>query len=249
MVITINRLDRYWAEELGCSPEALYCGGLTICAPAHREGARWMGWLVPLECVVTGNAMPGTGVVSVTPQLSDALFSFILPSIPPRMYLPPHGNRLMQFAQQHLPAGIPKLHCISNNDHAHFQSAPEVWPIRELAPDDVHMDWFRIHFDGPVFVVHNERGAIASWAAIKCKSESVWEMAVATEPPYRNRGLARSLVSRATQAALEAGKIPLYLHEITNHASARVCASLGYQFYGYELTCEYGRVTPRGKRG
>jgi len=242
MVTAINRLDRYWADELGCSPEALYRGGITVCAPPHREGPRWMGWMVPLECIVTANAIPGTGVISVTPLLADAIFNYIVPSEHPSTYLPPQGRGLFQFAQQHLPAGTPKLHFILSCDGATFQPAPAVFPIDRLKPHDIHADWFLMHFDGPVFVARNDRGGIASWAAIKCKSPEVWEMAVATEMPYRNRGLARSVVSCATEAALEAGKIPLYLHEITNHASARVCTALGYQFYGYELTCEYGRV-------
>jgi len=92
------------------------------------------------------------------------------------------------------------------------------------------------------------RRAIASWAAIKVKSSDVWEMAVATEPPFRNRGLARSVVSRATRAALDAGKVPLYLYDISNHASGKVCAVLGYRHYGYELTFEAGRIPPSHKR-
>ncbi len=225
--------------------EALYCGGITICAPPHREGARWMGWLVPLECIVAAQAMPGTGVVSITPQLADAMFNYISPNSPAVSYLPPQGKGLLQFAQQHLPAGSPKLHIVLSNDMAHFTPAPAILPITELSPGEQHAEWFRLHFDGPVFVARNEQQAIVSWAAIKCKSREVWEMAVATEPPYRNRGLARSVVSHATAVALQAGKIPLYLHETSNQASARVAATLGFQFYGYELTCEYGRVAPR----
>lgn len=245
MLTSVTGLDRYWAMELGCSAEALYCGGITICAPPHREGPRWMGWLVPLECIVAAHAAPGTGVVSITPQLADALFNYIEPGAPVANYLPPAGNGLRQFAQQHLPAGTPKLHFVLSNDPTHFTPSPPILPISALTADDQHADWFRQHFDGPVFVARNTHNVIVSWAAVKYKSRDVWEMAVATEPQYRNRGLARSVVSHATALALEAGKIPLYLHEISNYASAHVATSLGYQFYGYELTCEYGRVTPR----
>ncbi|OPZ87944.1 MAG: GNAT acetyltransferase [bacterium ADurb.Bin429] len=94
-------------------------------------------------------------------------------------------------------------------------------------------------------MARNEWGHIVSWAALKCKSDDVWELAVVTDAPYRGRGLARSVVSHATRAALDAGKLPTYLYEVSNTASARVARALGYQFYGYELTCEYGRVTRR----
>jgi predicted GNAT family acetyltransferase len=113
-----------------------------------------------------------------------------------------------------------------------------------LGNDDIHADWYRMHFDGPVFVARNERGSIAAWAAIKCKSPDIWEMAVATEPQYRGLGLARSVITHATRAAFDAGKQPLYLHDVSNIASAHVCAANGYQPYGYELTCESGRIMP-----
>ena len=240
-----DRLDRYWAQELGCAPEALNCGGLTICAPPHRERPRWMGWLVPMECIVSARAMPDTGVISVTPALAASLRRFISPGSHARSYLPPEGKGLHQFAHTHLPAALPKVHAILICEESSFQSAPEVLPVSRLSEDDLQIGWFRSHFDGPIYAARNERGSIVSWAAIKCKSDEVWEMAVATESPYRGRGLARSVVSRATEATLHAGKLPLYLHEISNHSSARVCRALGYTPYGYELTCEQGRVMTR----
>jgi predicted GNAT family acetyltransferase len=57
--------------------------------------------------------------------------------------------------------------------------------------------------------------------------------------------LASSVVSHATRAALDAGKVPLYLHDVNNQASSRVSLRVGYRPYGYELTCEAGRVMPR----
>jgi GNAT superfamily N-acetyltransferase len=245
MLAITSRLDDYWAEELGCAPDALYRGGMTVCAPAHREAPRWMGWMVPLESVVVNTAEPGTGVISIAPSMLDALHRALPTGASPQEYLPPHGQRTVRFARDHFPNGYPKVHCILYCEEGVLRPAPENFPVTRLDDDDIHADWFRLHFDGPIFVARNPKGSIAAWAAIKCKSPEVWEMAVATEPPYRNRGLAKSVVSKATQAALAAGKVPLYLHEISNIASARVCGALGYRLYGYELTCECGRVTTR----
>jgi len=247
-LIAINaRLDQYWAEELGCAPDALHDGGVTVCAPRHREGPRWMGWLVPLECIVLADAPSGTGVVSVTPYLEQTLSSFLYAAREDDC-LPPEGKALVRFARDYLPTAYPKIHSILLCHPETFLPYPDVLPVEPLRNDDSQVDWFRYHFDGPVFVARGERGDIASWAAIKCKSAHVWEMAVATETNYRNRGLARSVVSHATRAALAAGKVPLYLHDISNTASARVCRSLGYQLYGHELTCESGRIPPTAKR-
>lgn len=243
MIAAVDRLDRYWADELGCAPENLYDGGVTTSAPLHREGPRWMGWLIPLECIVPDRATAGTGVISITPKLAGDLTDFLRACQEP--CLPPYGTALTPFIRAHFPHGYPKVHRILRCDATAFKPAPEVFPISMMEDDDMHAGWYRLHFDGPIFVARDERGNIAAWAAIKCKSADVWEMAVVTETRYRNQGLARSVVSRATTAALDAGKVPLYLHDLANIASSKVCRSLGYQPYGHELTCECGRVMPR----
>lgn len=245
MTTAQDQLDRYWADELGCQPETFYQEGITIYAPAHREAPRWMGWMVPFECIVVDGASLGSGVISTTTTAASALNRFIDVTVPPSTYLPPDGTGLMRFLRQQFPTGYPKVHRVLSCSASTFTPATAVLPVSELEGDDIHADWYRLHFDGPVFVARNPQGTIVSWAAVKCKSADVWEMAVVTEAPYRDRGLARSVVSRATQAALDAGKLPLYLHEISNFASARVCGALGYQPYGHELTCECGRVMPR----
>ncbi|MHB9132769.1 MAG: GNAT family N-acetyltransferase [Armatimonadota bacterium] len=244
MIAATDRLDRYWAEELGCSPEALYADGVTLCAPSHRDEPRWMGWLVPFECVALASAESGAGVVSITPSLMNSLQAYLQNCPQTGHCLPPNGRALMDFLRTHLPNSYPKIHRILRCSERTFKPYREVWPVSELHPEDIHASWYRLHFDGPIFVTRNERGSIAAWAAIKVKSDDVWEMAVVTEAPYRGRGLAKSVVSRATEAALEAGKVPLYLHEITNYASSRVCTALGYQYYGDELVCEDGRILP-----
>lgn len=244
MIATNMRLDQYWADELGCNPDNLYSGGVTICAPRHREGPRWMGWLVPLECIVVAEASTGAGVISITPYLENSLRAFLQPEYEMRDCLPPEGKALIRFAHDFMPTGYPKVHTILHCPPDAFRPHEESLPVEEMREDDFHIDWYRYHFDGPIFIIRGPKGEIASWAAVKVKSPDVWEMAVATEPAFRNRGLARSVVTHATQAALDAGKVPLYLHEISNTASAKVCGSLGYQFYGHELTCEAGRVPP-----
>ena len=247
--MSLDWLDRYWADELGCLPSSLYAGGVSVWAPPHRGEGRWMGWLVPLECVVADAAPRGTGAISITPPLVDALCGFLAQDDTMADCLPPHGKSLLPFAREHLSNGYPKVHRILYCDALSFRPAPAAAPVLPLDEDDIHAGWYRFHFDGPVFIIRSPAGSIVSWAAIKCKSEDVWEMAVSTEPPYRGRGYARSVVTRATQAALEAGKKPIYLHDISNHSSARVCNALGYRPFGYELTCETGRIPPVQRYG
>jgi hypothetical protein len=245
MTTSIARMDRYWAGELGCTPEALYRGGVTVCAPEHRAGPRWMGWMVPVDCVRVEAADPDTGIVSLTPRLEDAFCRGCRPPFPADDYLPPRGDTMVRFMHEQLPTAVPKTHHILYCDESCFAPADDVLRVSCLQPGDPNADWFRLHFDGPVYAARNDWGTIVSWAALKCKSDDIWELAVVTDIAYRGRGLARSVVSHATRAAMAAGKLPIYLHEVSNTPSSRVCRALGYRFYGYELTCEYGRVTSR----
>lgn len=243
MLATTTSLDQYWADELGCHPDDLYRDGLTLTTPAHRAAPRWMGWQIPLECVALVESTADSGVISINPQYGEELHRFLTPVRPGRCYLPPRGHELTSFIGRHLPHSGPKYHSILHCDAASFRPAVPVSKVEELSADDINMPWYRLHFDGRIFVTRNKSQSIVSWAAIKMKSPQVWEMAVVTEAAYRGLGLAQCVVSAATRATLEADKTPLYLHDITNIASAHVCRALGYQLYGYELTCENGRVS------
>lgn len=245
-MVDFTRLDRYWEAELGCQPEGLYAGEVQVVSPPHRHDPRWMGWLVPLECIAVAAAPPGAGVISVSPHLATALRDFLAYPATREDCLPPEGRAMFRFAREHLPSGSVKVNHILQCTAETFQPAPEILPITMVQPGEILSNWFRQHFDGPVFAARNEHGNMVSWAALKLKSHDVWEMAVVTEAPYRGRGLARSVVSRATAFTLEHGRLPIYLHDISNDPSAHVCRALGYQFYGYELTCECGRVASMG---
>jgi len=249
MLATTTCLDRYWADELGCHPDDLLRDRVTVVAPAHRATPRWMGWQVPLDCIVRVGSTADSGVISVIPPLGEHLCNFLDPQRPGRCYLPPRGQELTPFINRHLPYSAPKYHCILHCDTLNFCPHRPTYPVEELHADDIHYSWYRHHFDGQIFVARDERGRIISWSAIKLKSAQVWEMAVVTEEPYRGMGLAKSVVSAATRATLAAGKTPIYLHDITNTASARVCRALGYQLYGHQLICENGRVDPSQANG
>jgi RimJ/RimL family protein N-acetyltransferase len=243
MIAATDRMDRFWAGELGCLPEALDHSGVTLCAPALRAGPRWMGWIIPFTCLALDRVTPGAGIISITPtyyhDLKRALGDGAL------HLLSSDSSGLRPFARVHFPQGTTRVDRVLQCAVDDFRPAPTIFPIQQLPENDPQMGWFRMHFDGPIFVARDDYGSIAAWAAIKCKSDDVWEMAVVTEARYRNRGLARSVVGQATTLTFDAGKTPLYLHDITNSASAKVCASLGYQHYGHYFSCECGRVTPR----
>ncbi len=118
--------------------------------------------------------------------------------------------------------------------------------IERLACDDPQAEGLREHFDGPIFVTRASGGKIASWAAIKLKSDDVWEIAVTTEAEYRGRGLAKVVVSAATQHILDSGRVPMYVHDHSNQPSAKVARALGYEEFGVEAYCSVSTTNPEG---
>jgi predicted GNAT family acetyltransferase len=97
----------------------------------------------------------------------------------------------------------------------------------------------RTRFDGAVFGVRGPRGRLVSWAALKLKTNRVWEVAVATEADYRGRGYARDVVSAATRHSIDQGKLAIYVHDRDNTTSAFVARSVGYQMYAEIVFSEY----------
>jgi predicted GNAT family acetyltransferase len=87
--------------------------------------------------------------------------------------------------------------------------------------------------------VRGPHGRLISWAALKLKSARVWEIAVATATDYRGRGYARDVVALATRHTLDAGRIPIYIHDEDNGSSRFVARAVGYQLYAEIVFVEY----------
>lgn len=91
-------------------------------------------------------------------------------------------------------------------------------------------------YSGGVYVLRDGDKQIVSRAGIRYESAQVWEIGVRTEvEAMRGRGLAKTVVTAATEAILEAGRVPLYVHSATNVISERVALALGYQRYADQL--------------
>lgn len=93
--------------------------------------------------------------------------------------------------------------------------------------------WLR-PFGGDVLIVFDpETGEYLAGVGIKRHDEFGHEIAVGTEERARGRGLARRLVAQAARRILDEGRIPTYMHEVANHASARVAEAAGFPDRGW----------------
>ncbi len=91
-------------------------------------------------------------------------------------------------------------------------------------------------YTGGIYAVRDAQGQMLSRAGVRYESRQIWEIGVRTEnEALRGRGLAKTVVTAATEAILAAGRVPLYVHSATNRASEKVALALGYQQYADEL--------------
>jgi len=223
----------YFAEELGCAPELLAVPGVHVVTSDNRERPVWCDFRVPFLALSRG----GATVLSVSDEFAPGLTA-VFGTISAGEALRRRGG-----PQPELFAAVRELvkgkYPVANHllGRALYCTQDRFLPTSSTAVDMLlpeHREWeeFNEHFDGPVFVVRSGNGEVAAWAAIKLKSDHVWEIAVTTVERYRRRGLAQRVVSAATSHILEAGRTPLYVHEEENLASGRTARSLGYRSFG-----------------
>ena len=95
-------------------------------------------------------------------------------------------------------------------------------------------DWLR-PFGGEALISWAPDGSVAGAVGLKRHDDAGWEVSVAVDPVHRGQGLARALVAQASRTILAAGRLPIYLHETTNLASARVAEATGFADLGWRL--------------
>ena len=207
-----DRLDRHLRSWLGAWPPT---AEVTVVGSARREEPCWDGTFRPLAGVGT----PEGTVVSVPPDRVEAVRAT--------------GSTLDEVVEG-LPEALGRPGTIVGRGvYRYAISAPDVEPIGEWVAADAPdvPAWLR-PFGGRVLVVREDDAYVAG-LGIKRHDALGHEVAVATEEPWRGRGLARALVARASAAILRAGGVPIYLHARGNAASARVADVSGFPDIGW----------------
>lgn len=91
-------------------------------------------------------------------------------------------------------------------------------------------------FGHDVLVAFDETtGRYAAGVGLKRHDALGWEISVGTERSHEGRGLARRLVATAARRVIDDGRVPTYLHDPTNTASARVADAVGFPDVGWRL--------------
>lgn len=124
--------------------------------------------------------------------------------------------------------------------HRFSVEPPSLEPLGEWVPfdDPVVPEWLR-PFGGEV-LVHLEDGCYVAGVGLKKHDDHASEISVGTEEAARGQGLARRLVVTAARRVLDEGKVPTYLHDLRNLASAAVAESSGFPDRGWRLLVALG---------
>ena len=228
-------LDDYATSVLCCPPAVARQGGVHLLAEPRRGLPAWHGYVLP----IVGLSFAPGAVIAARPDLVETLRTRLgsdvqLPHLDSAAF-----RRLWRAVQRSLEHAFTLAGDLRAIEPSNFQPSPSMRRAELIAADDPGALHLRTRFDGPIYGVRGPRGRLVSWAAVKLKSDSVWELAVATESDYRGRGYARDVVSAATQSVLEQGRLAIYIHDRDNTTSAFVARAVGYQLYAEIVFAEY----------
>jgi GNAT superfamily N-acetyltransferase len=233
--VAVRTLDEYAEHVLTCPPAAARGGGVHVLSVSARGLPAWHGFTMP----IVGLSFAPGAVVACRPDLVDTLRAQ-LGSDAHQPYLDgPAFRRLWRAVARCTPNAFTLAGDLRAAAAATFAPTPTIDRAEFLTDDDSAALHLRTRFDGAIFGVRGPRGRLVSWAAIKLKSDSVWELAVATEPDYRGRGYARDVVAAAASYTLDRGRLPIYIHDRDNRTSAFVARAIGFQLYCEIVLSEY----------
>jgi GNAT superfamily N-acetyltransferase len=210
-----RRLVLHLRSWLGAWPPA---GPVQVVGSRRRVEPAWDGNVYP----VAGVATPAGTVLSVPPDAADEVrrlgadLGRIAEALPALVDRPtsPLGTGVFRWC------------------HEVVETEPVgVW----LPPDDERLpDWLR-PFNAEVLVHFDGEGRYAAGVGRKRHDEFGQELAVATDPGHRGRGLARRLVAEAARRVADEGAVATYLHHPANVASARVAEHAGFPDAGWQV--------------
>jgi RimJ/RimL family protein N-acetyltransferase len=231
----IRALDTYAEAVLACPPAVARKGGVNLLSAPSRGLPAWHGFTMPIVALSFAQG----AVVAARPDLLEPLRRE-LGSDAHQSYLDGSSfRRLWRAVQRCTPNAFTLAGDFRAADRSTFSPSATAARAEHLAEEDAAALHLRTRFDGAIFGVRGPHGRLLSWAALKNKSDRVWEIAVATEADYRGRGYARDVVSAATAFTLDQGRLPIYIHDRDNGTSAFVARAVGFQLYAEIVLSEY----------
>jgi GNAT superfamily N-acetyltransferase len=232
---TLAALDDYAEQALGCPPAVARQGGVHLLSVPARGLPVWHGYTMP----IVGLAFAEGAVIACRPDLLAPLRAALGSDAHLAHLDGPAVRRLHRALRGCLPHAFTLMGDFRALDPHTFSPSQHMGRAEYIPAEDPSALHLRTRFDGAIFGVRGPHGRLVSYAALKLKTDAIWEIAVATEADYRGRGYARDAVSAASAYSLERGRLPIYLHDRDNTTSAFVARAVGYQLYCEVVLGEY----------
>jgi GNAT superfamily N-acetyltransferase len=231
----VRTLDAYAETVLACPPSVARKGGVHVLAESRRGLPAWHGFTMP----IVGLSFSPGAVVACRPDLVDRMRAELGSDVHQPYLDGPAFRRLWRAVTRCTPNAFTLAGDLRAADGATLSPPATMHRAELVAEDDPAALHLRTRFDGSIFAVRGPHGRLVSWAALKLKSDRVWELAVATEADYRGRGFARDVVAAAARFTLDQGRLPIYIHDRDNGTSAFVARAVGFQLYSEIVLSEY----------
>jgi GNAT superfamily N-acetyltransferase len=214
-----ERLRRHLGSWVGEWPPPP--SGVRVVAHDARLRPTWDGTVRPLLGVGDGSGV----VLSVRPDAADAVRDAVAAGLDD----PGLGLRLGEIL------GVGPARFGSGVFRASGDIDPTIDALGEWAATQRSdlPEWLA-PFNGPRLVVR-DGGHIVAGVGIKIHDEFGHELSVVTDEAARGRGFARRLVATAARQVLADGRVPVYLHERSNAASAHVADAVGFRDEGWSV--------------
>ncbi|GHJ48112.1 hypothetical protein Cs7R123_54540 [Catellatospora sp. TT07R-123] len=212
---TAPALAAFLAAYLGDWPDR---DGLTVVGSDLRTRPGWDGQVRE----VVGISRPGGGVLSVPPEIADAV----------RAAVPGWAD-----VPARLPAAVGRPEARTFAGVFRWTTAPTGLPDAGVwvpATDPRLPEWLR-PFGGDALVAFDEQGRYAAGVGVKRHNPAGMEISVGTDEAHRGRGLASRLTAQAARWILSTGAVPIYLHDPVNTASDRTALAAGFPNPGWHI--------------
>lgn len=232
---TLEAIETYCERVLTCPLPVARRGGVHLLSVPARGLPTWHGYTMP----IVASSIPQGAVIACRPDLVEQLRERLGSDLNRASLDLPALRRLHRAVRQTLGHAFTLGGDMRVLDASTFAPPPTIDRTEHIGPDDPAALHLRTRFDGAIFGVRGPRGRLISYAALKLKSDRVWEIAVATEADYRGRGYARDVVAAASRYTLDHGRIPIYIHDRDNSTSAFVARAVGYQLFCAIVLGEY----------
>ena len=237
-------LERYFGLYLGTEISRLKVGEIRLCQSERRiEPEVGWGYTVPIWLFLVNDG----AIVSVSPNLERKVepiigslrrVSDLLDEAVQKTIVGACATELRVLHQiiYAVTDGSIQLHTASGCRRMEQSDIPAyialkqfMWP--ELDAECETLDMTRNVEDRIAYAVFEDGQVVSAASAPKIghMQAEIEEIGIDTHPDYRNRGYAKAVLSRMTQAVRNRGGIPVCRPSVRNKASLSVIRAVGYQ--------------------